>query len=212
MSIISYGSVSRGSIYALQGRGFNNIHVFSRRPPHLVADQNPDVYFYHLIKSNGRYMVVPTFDSPRYFFDELKESDIIVNGILQDPVNPETFISNSDLDLLKKNAIIIDISCDAGMGFEFAVPTTFEKPLLFLRNGIKYYSVDHVPSYLWNAATREISKALTPYIVELVKHSFDFHCNRTLSKAIEIENGLIRNPQIIAFQKRENQYPYRIKS
>jgi len=127
-------------------------------------------------------------------------------------VNPETFISNSDLDLLKKNAIIIDISCDAGMGFEFAVPTTFEKPLLFLRNGIKYYSVDHVPSYLWNAATREISKALTPYIVELVKHSFDFHCNRTLSKAIEIENGLIRNPQIIAFQKRENQYPYRIKS
>ena len=45
--VLSYGSVSRGAIYALQGRGFNNIHVFTRRPPHLVADQNPDVYHGH---------------------------------------------------------------------------------------------------------------------------------------------------------------------
>ena len=41
--ILGYGSVSRGAIYALQGRGFNNIVVYTQRPSHLVVDKNPDV-------------------------------------------------------------------------------------------------------------------------------------------------------------------------
>jgi alanine dehydrogenase len=210
VSVISYGSVSKGAIYALQGRGFNNLHLFTRRPPHLVSDQNPDVYFYHLSKTDLQYFVSPPFGRARRLIEEFMESDIIINGILQDPVNPETFINNSDLDLLRKNTIIIDISCDKGMGFEFARPTTFNEPIIVLKNGIKYYSVDHIPSYLWNAATREISKALTPFLIELIQSSFNFHCNETLSKAIEIEKGLVLNTNILAFQKRASIYPYNL--
>jgi len=208
VSLISYGSVTRGAIYALQGRGFNNLHVFTRRPPYLVADQNPDVYFYHLEKHDGQYYVMPQLAQKRGLMDELIESDIIINGILQDPLHPEVFIKTSDLSRLKRNTIIIDISCDEGMGFEFARPTTFVEPILVLTNGVKYYSVDHVPTYLWNAASREISKALTPFLVELVRNSFDFHCHTTLSRAIEIEHGIVLNPYIIDFQKREKTYPY----
>ena len=208
VSLFSYGSVTRGAIYALQGRGFNNLHVFTRRLPYLVADQNPDVYFYHLEKQDGKYFVIPQLAQKRILMDELIESEIIINGILQDPLHPEVFIKTTDLSLLKRNTIIIDISCDEGMGFEFARPTTFNEPILELTNGVKYYSVDHVPSYLWNAASREISKALTPFLVELVRNSFDFHCNTTMSRAIEIEMGIVRNPYIIDFQKRETTYPY----
>lgn len=210
VSIISYGSVSKGAIYALHGRGFNNLHLFSRRPPHLVADQNPDVYFNHLTKTGNQHFVTPPLGNPGLLIDEFRDSEIIINGILQDPLNPDIFLKTRDLGLLKKNAIIMDISCDEGMGFEFATPTTFNEPMITLQNGIKYYSVDHIPSYLWNAASREISKALTPFLVELTRKSFDFHCNETLSRAIEIEKGLVQNVRILAFQKRENIYPYKV--
>lgn len=209
VSIISYGSVSKGAIYALQGRGFNNLHVFTRRFPHLVANQNPDVYFYHLNTENLQYLVVPSFGSPKKLIDEFADSDIIINGILQDPVHPEIFIKNSELNLLKRNSIIIDISCDEGMGFEFAKPTTFSKPIIPLKNGIKYYSVDHTPSYLWNSASREISNALLPFLIRLIEDNFNFHSQNTLSKAIEIEDGIIINKSILEFQKRQNEYPFK---
>lgn len=206
--VISYGSVSRGAIYALQGRGFNNIHVYTRRPVHLVADQNPDVYYYHLYPENGEYYANPPIGKAEKFIDALADSDIIINGILQDPVHPVIFIRNSDLKLLKRNTLIIDISCDKEMTFEFAVPTTFKDPLIRLDSNINYYSVDHAPSYLWNAASREISKALIPFLNSLAGNGFDFHHDTTLSAAVEIENGIIRNKEIIKFQKRNETYPY----
>lgn len=209
VSIISYGSVSRGAIYALQGRGFNNLHVFTRRYPHLVADQNPDVYFSHLDKVNNQYFVNHSFGDSTKLMDEFSESDIIINGILQNPIYPEIFIKDEDLDHLKKNTVIIDISCDEGMGFEFARATTFDDPIIPLRNGIKYYSVDHTPTYLWNAASREISKALLPFLIKLIEDDFDFHKQDTLLKAIEIENGQVINKNILEFQKRESVYPYK---
>jgi alanine dehydrogenase len=209
VTIISYGSVSRGAIYALHGRGFNNIHVYSRRPPHLIADQNPDVYYYHLVGINNEYYYIPVLQEPKKFINELAQSDIIINGILQDPLNPAIFLKNTQIGLLKRNTVIIDISCDKGMAFEFAVPTTFNKPVIHFEKNITYYSVDHVPSYLWNAATREISKALTPFLVQLVKDDFDYRKQITLMKAIEIENGRIINKNITSFQKRSEIYPFK---
>ncbi len=208
VSIISYGSVSRGAIYALQGRGFNNLHVYTRRPTHLVADQNPDVYYYQLFMEHDKYYCAPPIGNSKLFIDELSDSDIIINGILQDPVNPAIFVKNEQLLSLKHHAIIIDISCDEGMAFDFATPTTFERPLINLPNNISYYSVDHTPTYLWNAASREISKALIPFLTKLVDDEFDFHKECTLLNAIEIEEGNILNKNIISFQKRRDNFPY----
>jgi alanine dehydrogenase len=206
--IISYGSVSRGAIYALQGRGFNNLHVYTRRPVHLVADQNPDVYYYHLYLQNDEYYCAPPIGNPKRFIDEISDSDIIINGILQDPVHPSIFVRNDQISSLKRNTLIIDVSCDEGMGFEFAVPTSFENPMIRLANNINYYSVDHTPSYLWNAASREISKALIPFLTRLIENGFDFHKDTTLLNAIEIEDGNIRNKEIAKFQKRNEMYPH----
>ncbi len=208
VSIIGYGSVSRGAIYALQGRGFNNIHVYSRRPTYLIADQNPDVYFYNFFHQNGDYYCAPPIGKPIKFFDEIAQSEIIINGVLQDPLKPSIFIKNSQIPYLKPNAIIIDISCDEGMGFEFAKPTTFNNPIIHLDNNISYYSVDHTPSYLWNAATREISKAIIPFLIKLADDGFDFQNDIVLRKAVEIKDGIVLNNKITSFQKRSENYPY----
>ncbi len=128
VTVFGYGSVSRGAIYALQGRGFNNIHVFTRRPPHLVADQNPDVYHgQYIVAPDGSVSVRTSEGESRPVLDELSESDIVCNGVLQDPIKPVVFVREHDVCRLKPRSLIIDISCDLGMGFSFARPTTLRR-------------------------------------------------------------------------------------
>jgi alanine dehydrogenase len=95
------------------------------------------------------------------------------------------------------------------MAFEFATPTSFDNPLINCVKNIVYYSVDHIPSYLWNAATREISRAIIPFLTQLVIDNFNYKKQVTLSNAIEIENGKIINKNIISFQKRSEIYPHK---
>jgi len=186
--ILGFGSVSRGAIYALQGRGFNNIIVYTQRPSHLVADKNPDVWYKSFKTDNLN--------------EDLLDADIIFNGILQDVNSPLMYIKSiEELDLLKSNTAIIDISCDKGMGFYFAEPTTFESPTIDMGRGITYYSVDHTPTYLWNAASREISNALIPYLSIIVDPE-KWIDDSVIYNSIDIYAGKIYNKNIKKFQKR----------
>jgi alanine dehydrogenase len=210
--VLSYGSVSRGAIYALQGRGFNNIHVLTRRPPNLVADQNPDVYHgQYSIGLDGTLVATDSEGKERPLIDALSEADIVCNGVLQDTANPLMFVREEDVRRLKARSLIVDISCDLGMGFSFARPTTFADPVFQLGDHITYYSVDHTPTYLWNAASREISKALLPYLGTVAAGKRAWEADATIRKAIEIQDGVIRNESILKFQRRHSEYPHTIK-
>jgi len=210
--VLGYGSVSRGAIYALHGRGFNNIHVFTRRPPHLVADQNPDVYYgQYYPDKDGKVIVIEPDGTQVPLIEELADTDIICNGIIQDVNNPIMFVREEDISKLKPRTLIIDISCDEGMGFSFARPTTFTDPIFRIGDHITYYSVDHTPSYLWNAASREISKVLLQYLSQIAKGESAWKTNPTIKNAIEIQDGNVLNKDIIKFQGRNAKYPHAIK-
>jgi alanine dehydrogenase len=186
--VLGYGSVSRGAIYALQGRGFNNITVYTSRPPHLVADKNPDVWYKSMNDGTDVY-------------EDLHTADFIINGIMQDVNNPKMFVGDGELHLLKDKTSIIDISCDKGMGFYFAEPTTFDHPLIKLERGINYYSVDHTPTYLWNSASREISKALIPYL-KTIMNPEKWVSDPVINRSIDILHGVVINQNINRFQGR----------
>jgi alanine dehydrogenase len=88
------------------------------------------------------------------------------------------------------------------MGFSFATPTAFEQPMIHMGNGVNYYGVDHSPSYLWNAASWEISEALLPFIEVVLGGPNAWDTDRTIRAAIEIREGIIVNDAITRFQGR----------
>jgi len=94
------------------------------------------------------------------------------------------------------------------MGFSFSNPITFDSPTLTVGDNITYYSVDHTPTYLWNAASREISRALLPFLPEIAAGPLAWDRNETIRRAIEIKDGIVNNQKILSFQKRDSQYPY----
>ncbi|MDD1777381.1 MAG: hypothetical protein LUQ65_04365 [Candidatus Helarchaeota archaeon] len=209
--ILSYGSVSRGAIYAFHGRGFNNIHVFTQRQPHMVADQNPDVYYGQYYKKDGILMARDSEGNESLLIDELSSADIICNGILQDTNHPIIFVGEHEIRKLKPRSIIIDVSCDERMGFSFARPTSFEDPVFRVGDNITYYSVDHTPTYLWNAASREISKALLAYLGKVEAGERAWELEETIKRAIEIRDGVIQNKNILIYQRRKTEYPHDIE-
>jgi len=207
--VLSYGSVSRGAIYALQGRGFKDIRVYTQRPPYLVADQNPDVRHGQYYYSDGGELMARNAEGKEFpLIEELGYGDIICNGILQDTNKPVVFVKDNEIGKLKPRSVIIDISCDEGMGFSFACPTSFKDPVFQVGDKITYYSVDHTPSYLWSAASREISNALLPYLGIIEAGERAWEREATIARAIDIRDGVVQNPNILSFQRRKKDYPH----
>jgi alanine dehydrogenase len=208
--ILSFGSVSRGAANALIGRGFSEVTAFTLRPPHLVRDQRFGVRYGRMRRGreDAGMTAAPPFAPRRPLIEVLADADIIVNGTLQDPRNPLMFVRSGEEDRLRDRSLIVDVSCDAGMGFPFARPTTFEDPVRRVGPGVRYYAVDHTPSYLWDAATWEISGALLPYLADVMRGPDGWSAIATLQRAVEIRDGVIRNPVILSFQGRDAEYPH----
>ena len=208
--IFSFGAVSRGAIYALKAHGFREITICIQRPDHEVREEVLDCHYAKIREggeSEARMVVVEHDGTERPLNDLISESDIIVNGTFQETDNPVDFVIEAESSYLKPNSLIIDVSCDEGMGFFFAKPTTFKNPM-FRYQSTDYYAVDHTPSYLWESATRSISAALIVYLPVVLAGREAWQKNETIRRAINIDGGVILNPSILAFQNREPQFPH----
>ena len=206
--VLSFGSVSRGAIYALKGQGHSDITVLCERPPVEVGNQIPGVKYQQMVREEGGLMHCIVEHSKEIpLIDILSHADIIVNGTLQNTNQPKYFVTQAEANKLKVGCLIIDISCDEGMGFWCAKPTSFDEPM-FEADGKNYYSVDHIPTLYWNSASWEISKAALPYIAAIAGGESEWQGYATLANAIEIKAGQVINHEITTFQKRSTSYPY----
>ena len=82
------------------------------------------------------------------------------------------------------------------------------EPTFVVGTNITYYAVDHSPSYLWNSATWEISEALLPYLRTVLAGREAWEADQTVRRAVEILDGTVRKPDILAFQHRSADYPH----
>jgi alanine dehydrogenase len=214
-AVIGFGATARGAVTALNAHGVDDVRVLTNRD---VAAVGSPIHSTEIIQM-GR-----DDDSPdRTWADTpddgivpvarvLADNDIIVNCVLQDPVAPLIFLTDNDIPSFAPGSLIVDVSCDVGMGFSWARPTTFVEPVIELANGVHYYAVDHSPSYLWNSATWEISEALLPHIETLLGGPAAWSSTPTITRAIEICDGVVRNPSILEFQHRDDAYPHLVRT
>ena len=210
-AVIGFGATARGAVTALSGQGIHEVSVLTTRgvaavasPIHSVRivqfDHDPDGGPSHVITTRGRVPLAPF----------LAERDVIVNCTLQDPANPLIYLGTQDLPAFRPGSLIVDVSCDEGMGFEWARPTTFDDPMFDVGDHVHYYGVDHTPSYLWNSATWDISEALIPFLRPVLEGPTAWETDETLSRAIEIQDGRVKNTAILDFQGRSEEYPYAV--
>ncbi|MEW1809912.1 N(5)-(carboxyethyl)ornithine synthase [Pseudarthrobacter phenanthrenivorans] len=208
--VIGFGATARGAVTALNAHGIHDVQVLTNRgvaavgaPIHSVNivqfDHDDEAPFLsQVITERGRVPLAPF----------LAESDIVVNCTLQDPNNPLTYLRSGDLAAFSPGSLIVDVSCDDGMGFSWARSTTFAEPMFTVGDHINYYAVDHSPSYLWNSSSWEISQALQPFLETVMGGPDAWEGNDTIARAIEIRDGVVRNEAVLRFQERDREYPH----
>jgi alanine dehydrogenase len=210
-AVISFGATARGAVAALLALGVHDVTVLTHRSVPAVASPMPPAHLVHYDRDDAHPAGRPALVEPERgsLSEYLAQHDIVVNCILQDTDDPLMFVTNDDLDLFQRGSLIVDVSCDEGMGFEWARPTSFDEPVFAVGPGVHYYAVDHSPTYLWNSATWEISAALIPHIGAVMSGPDGWESSDTIRRAIEIRDGVIQNPRILSFQDREPEYPHR---
>ncbi|RMB58961.1 N(5)-(carboxyethyl)ornithine synthase [Tessaracoccus antarcticus] len=206
--VIGFGSTARGAVTALQSLGISEVIVLTSRVVTAVADPMSGMVLERMERSTGDSgrTVVRSMTGTVDTHEVLAGFDVVVNCVLQDPNNPMMFVTHEDLPQFTPGTLLVDVSCDEGMGFEFARPTSFTDPTFTVGDGVTYYGVDHSPTYLWNSATWDISEALIPHLRSVM--SGDWDANPTIARAIEIRDGVVQNPSILSFQDRSRQHPH----
>ena len=209
-AVIGFGNTARGAVTALKALGVHDVTVLTMRDVTAVASPFPSVVLHHLgrTKADPSRTMVRTAKGRVPTATFLAGHDIVVNCVLQDTDAPLMFVSDAELAEFAPGSLIVDVSCDLGMGFACAQPTTFEEPILRVGDGVSYYGVDHSPSYLWNSATWGISEALIPYLRTVMTGPSAWERDRTIRLATEIRSGVVQNPKILSFQGRSAEYPH----
>ena len=209
-AVISFGATARGAVTALNAQGVGDVDVLTHRAINAVASpihsaqivhfavDDDDPSRCHVLREGGRV--------PLAAF--LAEHDIVVNCVLQDTDAPLMFITADELGSFAPGTLIVDVSCDEGMGFSWARPTSFTEPVFTVGDNVRYYGVDHSPSHLWDSATWEISEALLPLLAPVLAGPGSWDTSDTVRRAIEIRDGVIQNPRILSFQHRSPGYPH----
>ncbi|MEH3140781.1 MAG: N(5)-(carboxyethyl)ornithine synthase [Mycobacterium kyogaense] len=215
-AVIGFGATARGAVTALNAHGVDEVRVLTNRDVAAVAAPIPSTQILQMGHDDdaapeetwvdtGEDGVIPVAKL-------LADHDIAVNCVLQNPTSPLVFATDDDLADFTPGSVIVDVSCDTGMGFSWAQATSFADPLRLLPNGIHYYAVDHSPSYLFNSATWEISEALLPHLETVLGGPAKWEDSSTVQRAVEMRDGVVLNDEILSFQHRDDTYPHARKS
>lgn len=209
-AVIGFGATARGAVTALNAHGVHDVDVLTQRGVTAVGSpiHSANIVNFDLDDADPRQSRALTPDGRVPLSHFLADHDVIVNCVLQDTDSPLTFLTNQDLPTLAPGTLVVDVSCDEGMGFEWATPTSFAAPMFTVGENIRYYAVDHSPSYLWDSATWEISESLLPFLGTVLDGASAWYEDETIKRSIEIDNGVIVNPKILAFQHRSAEYPH----
>ena len=164
--VIGFGATARGAVTALNALGVHDVDVLTHRQIAAVASPIHSARILHFDSDDTHGAGEPRGHgggpgAPRgvprgaRHHRQLRAPGHRRPAHLHDRRRPGG---------LAPGTLVVDVSCDEGMGFSWARPTTFADPTFMVGDNVLYYAVDHSPSYLWDSATWEISEALLPFL------------------------------------------------
>ena len=164
----------------------------------IIGNGNTSRGAFRVFTQLGARVNVYTRKMEKLFKKELGNYDIIINTVLWDTSRKDHIIYKDDLKRMKKNSLIIDISCDRAGAIETSIPTNLDNPT-YTVDGVMHYVVDHTPTLLYRTISKELSKEVAKYVDYLIEEK----PNDVLKNALIIDKGIIVDNRIKEFQNRK---------
>jgi alanine dehydrogenase len=131
-----------------------------------VYDRNIDRLRELEVLLNGRCSTC--FASTLEIEQRLPDMDLVIGAVLIHGAKAPRVIRRSQLSMMKKNAVMVDVSIDQGGCFETSRPTTHSDPTYEV-DGITHYCVANMPGAVPITSTYALTNATMPFVVKLAE-------------------------------------------
>jgi alanine dehydrogenase len=98
--------------------------------------------------------------------ERLPDADLVIGAVLVHGARAPHVITREQLGLMKRHAVLVDVSIDQGGCFETSHPTTHSDPTYEV-DGITHYCVANMPGAVPITSTYALTNATIPYVIHL---------------------------------------------
>jgi alanine dehydrogenase len=155
----------------------------------FVFDRNIDRLRELDVAFSGRADTV--FASTLAIEERLPEMDLVIGAVLVHGARAPHVVTRAQLGLMKRHAVLVDVSIDQGGCFETSRPTTHTDPTYEV-DGITHYCVANMPGAVPITSTYALTNATMPYVIDLA--------NRGARGALEANSGFKLGVNVAAGQ------------
>jgi alanine dehydrogenase len=127
----------------------------------------------------------------------LPAADLVIGAVLIHGGRAPRVVTRKDLSLMKRHAVLVDVSIDQGGCFETSRPTTHSNPTYEV-DGITHYCVTNMPGAVPITSTYALTNATLPYVIELAEFGVDeaLARNEALRHGLNVRSGEITHPAV----------------
>ncbi len=127
----------------------------------------------------------------------LGAADLVIGAVLIHGGRAPHVITREQLKLMKRHAVLVDVSIDQGGCFETSRPTTHSDPTYEV-DGITHYCVTNMPGAVPITSTYALTNATLPYAIEVAERGVTEALaeNAGLAKGLNVSDGEIRHPAV----------------
>jgi alanine dehydrogenase len=119
----------------------------------------------------------------------LPEMDLVIGAVLVHGAKAPHVITRAQLGLMKRHAVLVDVSIDQGGCFETSRPTTHSDPTYEV-DGITHYCVANMPGAVPVTSTWALTNATMPYLLRLADEG--------VHRALGADPGFMRGLNVAA--------------
>ena len=124
-------------------------------------------------------------------------ADLVIGAVLVHGGRAPHVVTREQLKLMRRHAVLVDVSIDQGGCFETSRPTTHSHPT-FEVDGITHYCVTNMPGAVPITSTFALTNATLPYVIALAEHGVERALARDpgLRLGLNVAAGEIIHPAV----------------
>ena len=137
------------------------------------------------------------FSSVLSIEEQLPRMDLVIGAVLLHGGKAPHVFKRSQLGLMKRQAVLVDVAIDQGGCFETSHPTTHHDPT-FEVDGVIHYCVANMPGAVPISSTYALTNATLPYVVALADHGIAEAARRDpgLRLGIDVAGGHVTHKAV----------------
>jgi alanine dehydrogenase len=127
----------------------------------------------------------------------LCESDIVIGAVLVPGESTPRLLRRTHLKLMKRGAVLVDVSIDQGGCAETSRPTTHDDPI-YIEDGIVHYCVANMPGAVARSSTIALTSVTLQYGIQIAHEGLEAAAkrNKSIARGINTYRGTCPHPGV----------------